>query len=216
MFAVLRVVFLGVAAAPIYLFAQTDRPIIDDANPVIETIPSELPKILDTKTGDPVRTTLCELVKSPEHFNRRILVLRGRIQIASEDFELDLSNCTGGTLQGIWLEYGRGPKHQPTIWCCGNIDPNDPLRLNMNRDFRAFHRYLTAQKRGKGCYEGECLLFDVTATLTGRFDLTPSVTCPDGKSRCAREGGFGHFGLFIARLVIQSVSDVVAKPSTSP
>jgi len=48
--------------------------------------------------------------------------------------------------------------------------------------------------------------------LTGRFDLRPAVTCPDGKSQCPEDLGFSHLGLFVARLVIQSVSEVAAKP----
>jgi hypothetical protein len=38
------------------------------------------------------------------------------------------------------------------------------------------------------------------------------VTCPDGKSQCPEDLGFSHLGLFVARLVIQSVSEVAAKP----
>src|SRR5207244_4811842 len=85
------------------------------------------------------------------------------------------------------------------------------LGVLQNSDFKKFDRFLTARSRTKGCHEGECYLYDVTATITGRFDAVDTVTCPDGKSQCARNGGFGHFGLYSACLVIQSVSDVVAE-----
>jgi hypothetical protein len=177
---------------------------------LLSTVLAHFAQALEVET--PIKTTLCELVKTPEGFNGKTLTMRGHILIGFENFQLDLSDCRGGAIGNIWLEYGRGPKRQPTIWCCGDISPRDSLRLDMNRDFRAFHRYLTAQKRGEGCYEGECHLYDVTATLTGRFDLRPTVTCPDGKSKCPEDGGFGHFGTSAARLVIQSVSDVTTKP----
>jgi hypothetical protein len=91
--------------------------------------------------------------------------------------------------------------------------PRDKLTLLRNADFRAFHRHLIAQKRTEGCYEGECYLYHVTATLTGRFDAVKTESCPgDRESHCCPGGGFGHLGFFCGRLVIQSVSDVVAKP----
>ena len=75
----------------------------------------------------------------------------------------------------------------------------DPMRVVMNNDLKKLDHYLTAQS------------YDVTATLTGRFDAVETVLCPDGKSRCPKNGGFGHFGLASARIVFQSVSDVLAK-----
>ena len=81
-----------------------------------------------------------------------------------------------------------------------------------NQDFKRFHRYTTAQR--KGCRENNCNLYDVTATITGRFDSVPTTLCPDQKHQCpAGNYGFGHMGFASARLVIQSVSEVVARPA---
>jgi hypothetical protein len=159
----------------------------------------------------PRRVGVCDIVKEPERFNGRMITVRGRVSIAFENFELSAAQCAPKGLDGIWLEYGRGPKMQPTTWCCGDLTPDDRLALVQNQDFRSFHRLLTAQRRAKGCYEGQCYVYDVTATITGRLDAVKPEAAPNGSSICA---GFGHFGIHCSRLVIQKVSDVVAKPTT--
>jgi hypothetical protein len=164
------------------------------------------------KSGESSPTTICEIARSPEQFNGKMVRVRNRVGIAFEDFELPVSGCDRSIIEGIWLEYGRGPKRQPTTWCCGDMIPRDPLALIDNADFRKFHGYLTAQRRTSDCYEGECYLYDVTATLIGRFDFAPTEPCRDNKGICCG-AGFGHFGMFCGRLVIQSVSDVEAVAS---
>jgi hypothetical protein len=164
------------------------------------------------KADEPIKTALCDLVREPERFNGKIVSVSGRIVIAFEDFELLVSGCDVKKIDGVWLEYGKGPKRQPTTWCCGDMVPRDPLTLVQNNDFRTFHRYLTARRKGTGCGEGQCYVYDLTATLSGRFDCVKTVLCPDGKSQCCTGGGFGHFGALCGRIVIQSVSDVVANP----
>jgi len=164
-----------------------------------------------TKNINPIKTTICELLKTPEAFNGRIVSVHGRVGIAFEYFGLQAGDCLDKKIDLVWLEYGRGPKRQPTTWCCGDLTPRDSLRLMEDRSFREFHRYLTSQFKGKGCSEGECYSYEVTATLIGRLDAVPTVLCPDGRSQCPKDGGFGHFGVVPARLVIESVSDVVAQ-----
>jgi len=164
-----------------------------------------------SRPGTPISTTVCELVKTPERFNSQLVTLHGPIQIAFEDFSLSASECIERKIDSIWLEYGRGPKRQPTIWCCGDMVPRDPLALVQDNEFRRFHRYITTEKKTKGCYD--CYLYHVTATLTGRFDAVETEPCPgDASSRCCGVGGFGHFGMACGRLVIQAVSEVEAKP----
>jgi hypothetical protein len=160
----------------------------------------------------PSEPSLCDIVQAPELFAGKMVSIRARVLISFEDFEVSAAACHPKKIDSVWLEYGSGPKHQPTIWCCGDLTPRDPMRLVQSSEFRKFHRYLTAQAKERGCYGGECPLYRVTATLTGRFDAVPTETCPDGRSQCPKEGGFGHFGLSSARLVIRSVSNVVAEP----
>ena len=169
-----------------------------------------------TNHAPPIKTTVCELANEPFRFNRKIVTVSGLVHIAFEDFELATTECKGPNSTGVWLEYGKGPKRQPTTWCCGDMTPRDPLQLVENRDFREFHRLLTAKSKDKACHEPDCYLYKVTATITGRVDAVPTTPCPNGQAACCAEAAFGHFGMFCSRLVIQSVSDVVANPADVP
>jgi hypothetical protein len=83
--------------------------------------------------------------------------------------------------------------------------------LLRDRSFRQLKRDLAARRSGKDDHGDdceryqpappECQRFTVTATLTGRLSAAEHF---DGM------GGFGHFGLFPAKLVIQRVEDVTA------
>jgi hypothetical protein len=159
----------------------------------------------------PVKATVCEIVKDPQRFQGELVSVHDRVRISFENFELSAAECKDQQIDGIWLEYGKGPKRQPTIWCCGDLTPRDPLVLVQNSEFRRFHHFLTAEKRTKGCYRWQCYAYQVTATLTGRIDAVVPTPCPNGSS-CCFGGGFGHFGMSCARLVIQSVADVVVQP----
>jgi hypothetical protein len=85
--------------------------------------------------------------------------------------EADIPSCPQKVADGIWLEYGKGPKTQPTTWCCGDLRPGDQLGPIQDFAFRKFDSYLRAVRKGKPLYA-------VTATLSGRFDTVPTMTCP--------------------------------------
>jgi hypothetical protein len=125
--------------------------------------------------AEPTDITLRGLTAHPVENNGKLVRTSGRVFIEFERFELCAeSNC-------IWLEYGSGPKTQPTTWCCGDLTPRDPLKLIQDSQFRRFDRSLRSQE-------------SLSATMTGRFDACESGPC------------FGHMGMSSkARLVIQSV-----------
>lgn len=163
-----------------------------------------------TDADSPFQTNICELVKSPRAFNGQLVSIRAPVLIAFENFELSVAGCADRSLDYIWLEYGSGPKRQPTTWCCGDMVPRDALPLTQDAEFRRFHRFLTAARKAKGCYD--CYLYHVTATIDGRFDAVETQPCPgDAESRCCA-AGFGHLGKACARIVIRDVSSVVATP----
>ena len=166
--------------------------------------------LAQTRAEEPIKTTLCGLIQNPDQFNGKMVTVRGQIEIDFEDFGLATRECHERKADGIWLEYGRGPKNQPTVWCCGDLTPVDPLRLVQNGEFKRFHRFITA--RLTDCDGYGCNRYAVTATLTGRLDSVATVLCPDGKSRCPEKGGFGHFGGSSVRLMIRSVANVTANP----
>jgi hypothetical protein len=121
--------------------------------------------VITAAAQSPITTTFCDLTRDPQPFIGKIIRMRAPVSIAFEHFALSASACDSKRVDDIWLEYGRGPKQQPTTWCCGEIANQDPLEVLQNADFRKFHRYLIAQRRSKGCHEGECYLYNVTATL---------------------------------------------------
>jgi len=159
--------------------------------------------IPDTKLGATDNVDVCEVLQHPQNFNGKMISIRTRIRIAFEDFKVDVPSCPKKVIDEIWLEYGKGPKTQPTTWCCGDLTPRDPLVLIQDSAFRKFDSYLRAVRKGKP-------LYTVSATVSGRFDTVPTATCPDGFHQCPRDGGFGHLGAFASRLVIHSVSQVSA------
>jgi hypothetical protein len=142
---------------------------------------------------------VCQIASHPLDYAGKLVRVRGRILIAFEQFELNASECKTATPKMIWLEYGRGPKRQPTIWCCGDLASRDPIAVVQDSNFKKFDWYLTAKTK-----------YEVTATLTGRLDTAANA---DRSVRC---GGFGHLGIACSRLVIQSVADVVAKDVRDP
>jgi hypothetical protein len=168
-----------------------------------------LPLVAFGEVDSAIGTTVCEIARAPMAFHGKVVSVRAPIQIGFENFGLSVSECADKKLDFIWLEYGTGPKRQPTTWCCGDMVPRDSLVLVQDAQFRRFHRLLTAERKSKGCYG--CYLRQVTATITGRFDAVETRPCPgDGKSLCCGPSGFGHLGMACGRIVIRSVSDVVA------
>jgi hypothetical protein len=159
--------------------------------------------IADTELGAADNVDVCEVLQHPLSFNGKMISIRTRIRIAFEVFAVEIPSCPHKVADEIWLEYGKGPKTQPTTWCCGDLTPRDQLGLIQDSAFRKFDSYLRAVREGKPLYA-------VSATVSGRFDTVPTTTCPDGVTQCPRDGGFGHFGLFASRLIIHSVSQVSA------
>src|SRR5690242_322960 len=81
---------------------------------------------------------VCEIVKHAHEYNGKTVTLRGLVSIGFENFRLSASGCDPAGIYGIWLEYGKGPKRQPTTWCCGDMTLRDRLQLVENAEFRRF------------------------------------------------------------------------------
>jgi hypothetical protein len=97
-----------------------------------------------------------------------MISIRTRIRIEFEDFEVDIPSCPQTVADGIWLEYGKGPKHSL------RSGARDQLGLIQDSAFRKFDSYLRAVQKRKPLYA-------VSAALSGRFDTVPTTTCPDGQ-----------------------------------
>ncbi len=166
-----------------------------------------------------VETTVCDILANPATFDGKTVRVRGKVVLLTEDFSIT-EQCPGKAEAGaIWLEYGF-PEPSPISYCCpgGWDDKGKPIfstprvTLVRDRNFEELKRYLSARRDGKDNYgddcdryrppAAECRRYEVTATLTGRlFGVVP----PDQFA-----GGFGHFGMFPAKLVIRRVAEVAA------
>ena len=159
----------------------------------------------------PVDVSPCELAKDPPKFDRKLVRLRSRVSLAFEDFSLYPSQCPDARF-GIWLDFG-GDVEAPTIYCCGDHsrEPNrdiqvEEFKIPLLKDapFESFYNHLTAAREanpdGSLCYDRECYMYDVAATLVGRFFASR---------------GYGHMGLN-SLLAIQQVTDVEAIPTGVP
>ncbi len=165
-----------------------------------------------SKSDSITKVSLCQLLAQPGKYEGTIQI-RAQVRLEFENFSISGAGCRDRQSDDIWLQYGSG-KAQPTGWCCGDPTLGDSPSLVQDQNFKRFHQVLTATRKASGCKEAalsrrSCFLYDVTATLTGRFDSADTQPCANGKGRCC-PGGFGHLGFHCTRLIIQSVRDVEA------
>lgn len=139
--------------------------------------------------------------------------VHGKIADGAHDLLLVIPNCD----KAVVLEYAGGP---------ASAVSDDKLVRDEN--FRRFEKYSsgTYRKTGKGaCLQ--CPKYEVEATLNGRLDVAPDAV-PEGEwkdklgmlhekaGKFVGKAGFGHPPIQKYRLVIESVSDVVARELPKP
>jgi hypothetical protein len=180
-----------------------------------------------TDAAAPTKTNICELLKSPERFNGRLVEVRARFVGAFEWSGLVDANCRAQLLadsdgfpglsgkSGEYafirsfseLDYPNGLDWRPIIL------PHS-VRLVKNDAYQQFDD--AARKnptRGSP-------LFDITITVVGRFDHLSQQMVAIRENRREKPrpymAGFGHLNASLNRLVWQSVSDVAVVPSPAP
>jgi hypothetical protein len=180
------------------------------------------------KRGEPVTTTVCEILEDPSAFNNKLVQVRGYVSISFEYSLLHSEECSGG----IWfaLADGSGPPGlRVTVPGRSTPGENDskgvrrppiPVRLVRDANFEKFEGYLAESAKvqpGKPCGP-DCHLYQVTATFTGRADGVSrevhAAHLKRGTFQPSDGKGFGQMGLFDAQLVVQSVKDVEAADLT--
>lgn len=162
----------------------------------------------------PVDVRLCDLVKEPQKYSDKLVRVRGQVSLAFEDFSLRPADCGEG--RSIWLAYG-GDEPTPTISSVNDQERKSgsvlrvhgmPVPLQRDASLELFRRRLAAQRLarpdGSSCYDRECYLYDVTATLTGVFAAA--------QDRFPR---YGHLGC-CHLLVIEQVASVDARRTEVP
>ena len=194
----LRAVFFVVLASlPISVFGQTKPELAignepyGDGSKIVDTIPSELPKVLDTVAEGPIKTTLCELVKNPESFNDRLVQVRSEYVSKFQWTGLVDEGCSARIPVNIHhilddLKPGEGE----FAFTTSSDDLTDPerlkwrpierpysIRLRQDQNYRKLQQYAAAKFRwndGGICLD--CPSYRITAIFTGRFEYFETQT----------------------------------------
>jgi hypothetical protein len=168
---------------------------------VVQPVPSELPRAAARRSGDPIKTTICELVKNPEPFNGKLVQVRATVRTGFEHSLVEDKSCDSR----IWFT---GPG--ATYMTIGR--PPAPtgaaVVLKDDREYRRMERYLSKQWHPRKYFPWQkvdicidCSLYVVTATITGRFDYVKQ----DPGIPFLRRRGFGHLNGWDSQLVLESV-----------
>jgi hypothetical protein len=149
-----------------------------------------------SKGGAPIHTTLCELVKTPEPFNGKIVQVRVIVRLGFEESVIRDRSCSAEIwVEGLDVDYF-GIRITP-----GPLGP--PVAIIRSEDFAKLERALRPNR------------FDTThsvqATAVGRFDHVARAV--GTTSDLSSWPGFGYISHYDSRLVLESVSDVGRKPS---
>lgn len=184
---------------------------------VIFAVALILPSSLSAQVVD---TTVCAVLTSPQSFDGKIVRLKGDVIVGFDEFVVRGKGCNR-PVSGIWLSYpaGTNAKAGPVAVLLLRLAKNSsasiaspnraPVTLDKDKNFKEFDRLLSTPAKAQGICLG-CVKYEVTATLVGRLDGTKAAgLIRDGKGRVIGIGGFGNLNRYRARLVLQSVSDLV-------
>ena len=165
------------------------------------------------KSDQPIKTTLCELVKEPKHFDGKMVQIRAAIltgvDLPNDDSrpvsELSLlsdNRCA----ERIWFARTDIMNGQLTSPTGSSIVVRQDDEYRKMNDFSS--RSYVPKNGPPVAVFINCPLFLVISTVTGRFDYIKKAV--QEHSRIV--SGFGTLNSYDSQLVLQSVSDVVAKP----
>lgn len=170
-----------------------------------------------------VSTTVCDILKNPVSFNNKMVSIKGTVSVGLDFFVVKDTSC-GLNVNAIWISYPEKSKGkagppavvilQPAHNFAGTVRAQNstPVSLQKDGEFKKFDSLLSdLHDKGNGLCLG-CMENDVTATLVGRIDAVANTDIVRSGGKITGIGGFGNMGGYPARLVLQSVSGVVAQP----
>ena len=148
--------------------------------------------IASSQSANPVaavNTTLCELAQYPEAFNGKMIRVR--------------ASAMGTKVKDLWIDdFEQKPACSAWIWV--EVVLPDQVRPKPGFD--------TVQDASFEQFVNQIKFMNVQATFEGRFDVAAART---GRKRhiahFENEKGFGKGSRFGGRIVLNSVSDVVAR-----
>ena len=145
------------------------------------------PPAIDLQT--PVRTTLCELARTPDAFRGRAVEFRAVVQTGFQTSLLRDDTCS------------------TFIWLAG-LDTPAPA-LSKDRQYQKLIDSLGKKYKPKnGAICVNCPQFKVTATVVGVFEHVGKNDAAGPKA----QPGFGFQNSYDSQLVLCGVSNVVAEP----
>ena len=189
---------------------------------------------LGQPSAEPIRTTLCDLVKHPTRYAGKLVRVRATIASAFEMSSLATDPPDDACWYRVWLA-GPGDDHSITatpeaieyadVRSTKELHQQNQLRwhpipkLELLKDdsYGEFERCLSEVYRPTDprilCMA--CNLYSVTATITGRFDYSKGLlrAVRDRAKNVLDVGsfGFGHLSKWDSQLTLVSVSEVAAK-----
>lgn len=174
----------------------------------------------------PVDVKVCDVVKSPEQFNGKMVRMTGTVVAGFDEFvikDTPDANC-GFQVNAIWLSYPQGSKAKSGPVAMVTVQPahnfagsysaptRTPVTLEKSKEFKQFDNLLAQTNDRVGGMCLGCARYEVTATLIGRLDTVANATLQrDASGKIVGFGGFGNMNAYPARLVLQSVSNVTSK-----
>lgn len=172
-----------------------------------------------------VDTTVCAIVKNPKSFDGKIVRIKGTVIAGLDQFLVKDSEPCGFPVDGIWIDYPQGTKGKAGAAAVVRIQPahnfagtyTAPTRAavtldSKDKNFKQFDNLMSQNpKKVIGMCLG-CARYSVTATLVGRLDGVANASLQRDKAgKIIGFGGFGNMNAYPARIVLQSVSDIVEK-----
>jgi|SRR5579862_424179 len=179
---------------------------------------------------EPIRTTVCQLMKMPVQFNGKIVQIRAEYVSTFQWAGFVDESCSAKLQVGVFhvldnLKPEQGEyaftraddaNTHPERLNWKPIQPPRPVQLNQDANYRTFQKYTDTKFRwpdGETCHD--CPLYQINVTATGRFDYFETQTVAVRANPATK--AFGHssgddFNAPLSRLVLQSVADVLATP----
>ena len=181
-----------------------------------------------TPTG-PTKTTLCELVKTPDQFDGKMVKFRAEFVSRFQWEGFVDETCSAKVQVGVYhvlddLKPGQGQyAFTSTKYDLNNLESlswrpiEAPRSVQVQKDesYQKFQKYTGAKFHwadGGICLD--CPLYRITASTTGRFDYfaTQEVAVRADSTSKPFTYGAGDANAPLFRCVVQSVSDVAATP----
>jgi len=154
---------------------------------------------------EPIKTTLCELVKTPEQFNGKMVQFRAEY-LSKFQWEGFVDESCSAKIQvsayGVFDDI-RAQDGQTHL----------PVHPKHDDNYRAFRKYAGTKFRwpdGGRCQD--CPLYRIIVTADGRFDYFAGQTIVVKANPAEKAVGVSDGDLPLLRFALQSISDVVATP----